>query len=785
MPAHVSANVPAVSLAPLVGLRSPNSDKTIPFKNVLGAFETPDQENVSDSGEQKPNPQGTTSKQAPPDMTPEQPRAPQYSAPQYVPPQQSVAQILFSEQPPATITAERPAEETAESQPDAPVPEDWMRQESAPSAISRPTAEPVEQDHTGSRLTGITQRLEVRSSTSPMSLRVTAPTTVRFAMSDQHELAPTNFTVDKSPTQAPSTRASLSTHPSVLPTQTSALRALTPASPVQASVPPEHAVSMDTPVRDVTPAATISEDRTQAVRTTVAAMVPSQPKSAPLASSRQVPAATAPLAQAHVANPQASNKSQVAAARPPQNVKTSVSESVSGESGKSAPAQALATTAKPEVAPRTLDLHTTTNAIPKSIAIAPPKATPFPAPSEQTLQASSAPTEVQQHRAAVQTEKTATARSAQASISPKPQETDSRRIVSANAAPSNSPQTQVEADAPKQTARSINNAATETSANVTQAPPLESTVATPDIPEPAVAPRGKAGDISVAPPPPTRIATTVENFAFAARMLPTDITPAHELPMANKSPLTPAETPVSQAKMGISQPKPATPQSQQTQSEPSSNSKHETQSPTPAERPDARVAKATEVTQPEPTQSPITHWSEVSTPQMPEAAYGRSAPELVEASPAGQTLNAQETHLVTPELPKTSTSTEILLHLTGNDQSAAAIRIADRAGSVSVSVHASDPVLRESLRTNLGELSNQLGQQGWKAEMLKPAVLAAQSESQQDSHAGGQQSSQQQQQHSSDGERQSQRDRRTPSGNWQQELEQQISSGNAHAGGNG
>jgi hypothetical protein len=170
---------------------------------------------------------------------------------------------------------------------------------------------------------------------------------------------------------------------------------------------------------------------------------------------------------------------------------------------------------------------------------------------------------------------------------------------------------------------------------------------------------------------------------------------------------------------------------------------------------------------------------------MSEAVYGRPAPELAEAPHAGSTLVAQETHMVAPELPKTSASSEILLHLTDNDQSAAVIRVADRAGSVSVSVHASDPVLRESLRSNLGELSNQLAQQGWKAEMLKPAAFAAQSESQQDSHSGGQQSPQQQQQHSSGGERQSQRDRRTPSGIWQQELDQQISSGDAHPGGNG
>ena len=117
-----------------------------------------------------------------------------------------------------------------------------------------------------------------------------------------------------------------------------------------------------------------------------------------------------------------------------------------------------------------------------------------------------------------------------------------------------------------------------------------------------------------------------------------------------------------------------------------------------------------------------------------------------------------------------------------NDQSSVAIRVADRAGAVNVSVHASDPVLRDSLRSNLGELSSQLSEQGWKAEALQTVATAAPSDSRQDSHGGGQQSSQQQQ--SFGGDRQPQRDRRSSGNQWQQELEQQISGGNAHPGGN-
>lgn len=146
-------------------------------------------------------------------------------------------------------------------------------------------------------------------------------------------------------------------------------------------------------------------------------------------------------------------------------------------------------------------------------------------------------------------------------------------------------------------------------------------------------------------------------------------------------------------------------------------------------------------------------------------------------------MAAGEAHLLAPEMPKTSASSEILLHLTGNDQSAAAIRVTDRAGSVNVSVHASDPVLREALRSNLGALSTQLNDQGWKADVMKTAAVATQSGGQQDSHEGSQRGSQEQQ--SFGGDRQPQRDRRSSGGQWQQELDQQISGGDAHPGGNG
>jgi len=74
-----------------------------------------------------------------------------------------------------------------------------------------------------------------------------------------------------------------------------------------------------------------------------------------------------------------------------------------------------------------------------------------------------------------------------------------------------------------------------------------------------------------------------------------------------------------------------------------------------------------------------------------------------------------------------------------------------------------------------------LSGQGWKAEVTKSAI-ATQSGSQQDSPQSGQRGSQQQQSFS--GDRQPQRDRRSNGGQWQQELDQQISGSDALSGGN-
>jgi len=214
----------------------------------------------------------------------------------------------------------------------------------------------------------------------------------------------------------------------------------------------------------------------------------------------------------------------------------------------------------------------------------------------------------------------------------------------------------------------------------------------------------------------------------------------------------------------------------------SSDARHETQASAPeTQRPDASDREVPHFVAVQQAPGVTPHWNEAAVLQAPEFGSRVATPESTEAIRGNSPLVPQEAHLLAPELPKTSTSSEILLHLTGNDQSSAAIRVTDRAGEVNVSVHASDPVLRESLRSNLDNLSSQLNSQGWKADVVKAAAVATQSGSQQDSHEGGQRGSHQQ---SFGGDRQPQRDRRANGGQWQQELDQQISGGDAPSGGN-
>ena len=174
-------------------------------------------------------------------------------------------------------------------------------------------------------------------------------------------------------------------------------------------------------------------------------------------------------------------------------------------------------------------------------------------------------------------------------------------------------------------------------------------------------------------------------------------------------------------------------------------------------------------------------WSEA--PAIPHAAWESTASAPAPAESHIQSAAAMQDLLPVPaEAPKPATTGEIQLHLTANDQSSASIRVTDRAGAVNISVHASDPQVRNSLHSNLSELSAQLNTQGWKTEVLKTASVMTRTDGGQDAPPNGRHSSSQQQ-HSANAERQPHRDRRPNSGHWQDEFEEQITGKDANPGG--
>jgi hypothetical protein len=275
-----------------------------------------------------------------------------------------------------------------------------------------------------------------------------------------------------------------------------------------------------------------------------------------------------------------------------------------------------------------------------------------------------------------------------------------------------------------------------------------------------------------------------ENFAFGVRMLGLQSFSSHSPVTESATPLTTSAASVPPpAKVSVTQPQSSTAQQPVApQGKTANDAGRETQpAASQPEKSETVTQYQSDLQNARPLPGVTPHWSEAAILQAPEPGPPSAVSEFNEAVPANLPAATQEGHLLMPEMPRSSASSEILLHLTSDDQSSAAIRVADRAGSVNVSVHASDPVLRESLRSNLDDLSTQLNTQGWKADVLKSVAASMHSESQQDSHSSEQRSSQQQ---SSGGDRQPQRDRRGNGSQWRQELDQQIAGGDARPGGN-
>jgi len=196
---------------------------------------------------------------------------------------------------------------------------------------------------------------------------------------------------------------------------------------------------------------------------------------------------------------------------------------------------------------------------------------------------------------------------------------------------------------------------------------------------------------------------------------------------------------------------------------------------------DAKAASETSNTSNILAASSSLHLNEMATAPRLDLHPAAVLPEAPEPAQTSLSTALHEVQPVLPELPKPSVSSEILLHLNGTAQDSAAVRVVDRAGTVNVSVHASDPELRSSLRSNLSELASQLNGQGWKTEAVKTTVPPPNSGNTPDSGTHGQRSFNQQQS-PANSDRQFQRDRR-PSSRWLEELEQQTSGNAGNSGG--
>jgi hypothetical protein len=752
-PAPAARNVPPVSLALSIELRGSNAAATIPFKNVLDglvafetSFETSSAETVS--GEQSADSQGSTTKNngasagksvSDPTPGPQQQGAPQQDAPQ-IP--LLTSQLLAQLGPAATDAAApvRPTQKIAEVQENEPQ-----------------STEPAK-GHTESTLAKNANSATAKS--SAIEAKVIAE-----------------------PAPAVNALSTSKAGPHVTPAVTSS-----EAKP-EAMTKPETATEADSePPKLQTPVEVRSAIPSRLG--SFAATAPSQSKSTPEASPKVI---AVPSPHGLAANPPAVNRWQPVAAVTPQTSKTSAAGSVSA-----APVKSEVTRTENTTAP-TAAAHVLPQQRPQAIPATGPRSQPAVARAETAESAAPATAPLLPVQTAPAPAASPTATRAATPIAPPPStsldpnDTSSRSIVSPD-----SGETKDHSDAPQRAANSIDSAADPfvthlaaapapavTHLAAAPAPVAESVVSTyerpaPETPEANVTAQSEAIEGAAAAKSQAALSPQAENFAFAVRMIAPD-----DAALTDAQPAVSAAQPqISQTKPVVTQPAPAQAPQQLSQSETSSNSKIETQSPAAdTEKTDARDSKAADLPQSAQTQETVTRWSDASTAPLPsEINSALPSSGLVEAAHESPVLAAQETHLMAPELPRTSASTDILLHLTGDDQSSAAIRVADRAGSVNVSVHAADPVLRESLRSNIEELSTQLTGQGWKADVLKPAAIAAQSESRQDAHSGGQRSSQQQQ--SFGGDRQPQRDRRAQAGYWQQELEQQISGGNAQTGGN-
>ena len=203
---------------------------------------------------------------------------------------------------------------------------------------------------------------------------------------------------------------------------------------------------------------------------------------------------------------------------------------------------------------------------------------------------------------------------------------------------------------------------------------------------------------------PTPLAPAGEKLAFSARLTQPDAPPAPVQAMRTSTPLQPSRPQTSGETRNTAEPAKA-----------------------PADRDPYQTADVKKGATPEAV-LPVREISSASTLDLHQTASPPQAAQPTPTTPA-RSLAIQDVPPILPEIPKPPASTEILLQLAGQNQSTASVRVVDRLGTINVTVHAADPDLRSSLRSNLSDLASQLTGQGYKTEMVKPAVLAANADS--------------------------------------------------------
>ena len=172
-----------------------------------------------------------------------------------------------------------------------------------------------------------------------------------------------------------------------------------------------------------------------------------------------------------------------------------------------------------------------------------------------------------------------------------------------------------------------------------------------------------------------------------------------------------------------------------------------------------------------------------ATAWMGAAAHIDTRPSAILAdqpAPASPPISTPPHVQLNVDAPKTSLNNGILLNL-GNGQTSAAVRVVDRAGTVSVSVHAPGQELRNTLRSNLSDLTTQLNSQGLKTEVLKTAAAQPTAEGRQQPNSQDQRSQGQHQPSTQNQQQSQQRDRRS-NNRWLDELAAQADASSENSG---